>query len=147
MLMAGANPDFFNGKYYWPNPLSEAVSAMNPETVRLLVAAGADVNTMEMVVVGIGSYEFEGLIDYAETLEPSWIENQESFFMSELLGAFGFRSGQDIYSSEGDPFGDHGTDYSAFEDGDFEDEAHVSYHWNKAHRSTAAEPDNHCAIM
>lgn len=156
LLMAGANPDFFEGKYYWPNPLTEAVSAMNPETVRLLVAAGADVNTMEMVPVGIGSYESMSLIDYALELEPSWILDQESDFMTELLAAFGFRAGRDIESSVEwqDPFGENGTDYSVFwsedvpDGGPCDDETYGLFRWDLAHRGgTAAEPADQCAIM
>ena len=126
---------------------------MNPETVRLLVAAGADVNTKEMVPVGIGSYESMSLIDYALELEPSWIVHQESDFMTELLAAFGFRSGRDIGTLGGmqDPFGENGTDYSVFwseDGGPCDDETYGLFRWDLAHRGgTAAEPADQCAIM
>ena len=95
LLLRGADPDFWEGPHYWPCPLTEALYANHFESVRLLLAAGADTSTTDLehdgeVGIGVCFYYSRGFSNH------KWIHKQKSPLLEHLLTKVWGLDGRDL---------------------------------------------------
>ena len=96
LLLRGADPDFWEGPHYWPCPLTKALKGSDGsgyfESVRLLLAAGADTTTTDL------TYDEEFGIDlwfsYPSLFcKHQWIHKQKPPLIQHLLmEVWGFKN-------------------------------------------------------
>ena len=103
LLLQGALPEYHEGEAYWPCPMSVAVEACNLGALRLLLAAGGDIDTRHLREEGdwLG---LAGLLHLADDVEgdvTDWLKRQRPPVMTVLLETFGIMHKDDVDEDDG----------------------------------------------
>ena len=108
LLLQGALPEYHEDEAYWPCPMSKAVEACNLGALRLLLAAGGDINTCHLEATT--SVNTVSLLHIAEDVEGmvDWLEKQRPPAMTVMLEAMGIMHRDD--------FASHDWDFYRFDD-------------------------------